>query len=163
MRYLSTVNTWIARLFPCCSNFGSVVVCLISQNLYWYHSIVFVVCSLARLFINLHKSPVLRVPAAQTADGYSTVRAPVFPSSATFCYRVATPRAEVLVAERGFTQALPVVYAAFGLLGVWASVVGSCGLWFCCMALSASEVYRLTVDQSRQKCLERGLKSSGPV
>ena len=31
------------------------------------------------------------------------------------------------------------------------------------MALSASEVYHLTVDRLRQVCSERGLDSSGPV
>jgi len=43
------------------------------------------------------------------------------------------------------------------------SVLGSCGLLLCCMALSASEVYHLTVDKLRQVCSERGLDSSGPV
>ena len=68
-----------------------------------------------------------------------------------------------VVAERVFTQALPVGNVSIGLLGGWTSVVGSCGLWLCFMALSASAVYRLTVDQLRQRCLERGPKSDGPV
>ena len=45
----------------------------------------------------------------------------------------------------------------------WASVLGSCGLWFCYMALSAAAVYHLSVDQLRQQCLDRGLDSGGPV
>jgi hypothetical protein len=56
-----------------------------------------------------------------------------------------------------------VVIIAIGLLGGWVPFVGSCGSLLCCMALSASEVYHLTVDKLRQVCLERGLDSSGPV
>jgi len=68
-----------------------------------------------------------------------------------------------LVTGSGFSQALPVDNISVGLLGGWTSVVGSYGLWLYCMALSASAVYRLTVDQLRQRCLERGLNSDGPM
>jgi hypothetical protein len=48
-------------------------------------------------------------------------------------------------------------------LGGWTSVLGSCGLWFCYIALSAAAVYHLSVDQLRQQCLNRGLDSGKPV
>jgi hypothetical protein len=69
----------------------------------------------------------------------------------------------LLVVECGFRQALPVGNISVGLLGGWTSVVGSCGLWFCCMVLSACAVYRLTGDQLWQSCIERGLNIDGPV
>lgn len=37
------------------------------------------------------------------------------------------------------------------------------GCFLCCMALSASDIYRLTVEQLRQACVENGLDSDGPV
>lgn len=37
------------------------------------------------------------------------------------------------------------------------------GLLLCCMALCASEMYRLTVDELCQVCADRGLDSRGPV
>jgi hypothetical protein len=49
------------------------------------------------------------------------------------------------------------------MLGGWVSIFGASGPLLCCMALSASEVYRLTVDKLRQVCSEGGLNSSGPV
>jgi len=35
--------------------------------------------------------------------------------------------------------------------------------WLCCLALSASGLYRLSAEQLRVECSERGLSSSGPV
>ena len=37
------------------------------------------------------------------------------------------------------------------------------GCSLCCMALSTSDIYRLTVEQLRQACVESGLDSDGPV
>ena len=68
-----------------------------------------------------------------------------------------------MVAECGCTQAFSVVTTAIGLLGGWVLVVGSRVLLLCCKALSASGVYRLTVDELRQVCSERGLDTSAPV
>ena len=56
----------------------------------------------------------------------------------------------ILVAERGFPQALPVGNFSVGWLCDWFSFGGSCGLLLCCMALSASAVYHLTVEQLRR-------------
>jgi len=54
-------------------------------------------------------------------------------------------------------------FFAIGLLDGWDPVGGPCGVLFCCMALSASDVYHLTGDELRQVCLEQGLDSAGPV
>ena len=54
-------------------------------------------------------SPVVRSPAAQTANGDYIVQAHGFTSSAYLPFGGSGPRAQVLVAERGFSQALPVV------------------------------------------------------
>jgi len=48
-------------------------------------------------------------------------------------------------------------------MGGWVSVFGPRGLMLCCMALSASEVYHLTIDNLTQVSSERRLDSSGPV
>lgn len=37
------------------------------------------------------------------------------------------------------------------------------GLLLCCTALSAPEVYHLTVDKLHRLCVDQGLESSGPV
>ena len=71
-------------------------------------------------------------------------------------FHLATPRAQILVAKRGCPQALPRNCVAIRLLGGRGSVFGSRGLVLCCMSLSASEVYHLTVDELRQVCSERG-------
>jgi hypothetical protein len=64
-----------------------------------------------------------------------------------------------MVAERDCPQALPVFLPS----ACWGPFVGPCGVLMCCMALSASDVYRLASDKLRQVCLEQGLDSSGSV
>ena len=69
-----------------------------------------------------------------------------------------------LVAERGCSQALPVEDFLVGQLRGWTLVGGALvGCFLCCMALSASDIYRLTVEQLRQACVESGLDSDDPV
>jgi len=43
------------------------------------------------------------------------------------------------------------------LVFIW----GSCGFLLCCITLSASVVYHLTVDQLHQYCFEHGMHSDG--
>ena len=37
------------------------------------------------------------------------------------------------------------------------------GLLFCCMALSATNIYKLSVHQLRQLCVDEGSSCTGPV
>jgi hypothetical protein len=62
-----------------------------------------------------------------------------------------------------FIRALPVIYLAIGWLGGRTSALGTCGLWLCCMALSAAQVYRLSGDHLCLKCEELGLDPDGTV
>jgi hypothetical protein len=56
-----------------------------------------------------------------------------------------------------------VIYLAIGWVGVRTSDFGSCGMWLCCMALSAAQVYRISGDQLRLMCEELGLNPDGTV
>jgi len=107
------------------------------------------------LLTHPHKKSSPQGSVAQTADG--NIQGAESPYHSTHLVEL------ILVAERGFPQALPVGNFTVGPLCNWISIGGSCGAFFCCMALSASPIYHLTVEQFRQTCLERGLDSDGPV
>ena len=68
-----------------------------------------------------------------------------------------------MVAERGFYSCTPIFILPSAGWAVGILVWGARGLLLCCIALSASGVYRLTTEELRQVCLERELDSSGPV
>ena len=133
------------------------------QYIYLLCCIWLCICT-SGVFINSHGGLDFRGSVAQTASGDFVVRAlGSFHLEREPHFGVCDPEGSFLVAERGFPQALPSIGVAIGLLGGRGSVLAPRGLLLCCMALSASEVYHLTVDGLRQVCAERGLYSGGPV
>jgi len=62
-----------------------------------------------------------------------------------------------------FSSGTPFCNFAISQLGVCGSTLGSCGSLLCCMAASATEVYRLTAAELREHCIGLGLDCGGPV
>ena len=107
-----------------------------------------VVYCVVRLLIP-HENSRFREPKAQTTDGVIHSAEPSFLSSSCLTIARWDRVRSRLVAEHGFTRALSVGTVFVELLGGWILVGRSRGLWLCCMAFSASDVYRITADQLR--------------
>jgi hypothetical protein len=112
---------------------------------------------------SLPQESLVRDSAAQTSDGDLIVQAPSSTSSASLLLRVCDPVGSSFGSRARFYSGIPKYNIAISLLGCCFSIPGSCGPLLCCMAVSATGVYRLAVEELREQCAERGLDSGGTV
>ena len=110
----------------------------------------------ARMLIQPPQESNARGPTAQTANGDGIMRAHSLTSSTRPRYQVATPRAQALVARRGFSQVLPLDNIYIGLLSPGASSVALVGryvAWHCLLPRCTFSLLRSCGKNSRSEDL----------